>query len=463
MPAADAEAPRSLTLVIDADATTAIGAGHLMRCATLAEAWLDEGLGAVTFAGRLELGFAQARARGLEAWREASRVDPEVLVVDSYDPVRRQRALRHPSAVLRVLVDDASGPVADGYDAVWNPNAYASIGRYHAFGGLALAGPSALPIRLDLPVWEAPGHGTAVTLGGGAPPPSLREAVALLAATGSASDWSGLGDWLPESCVRLEPRRPWHGLVQASRLLTAAGSTVWEAAAVGVPVAVVLLADNQREVFQWVRSQGVPAVNPEEHATPASLAAALAAALTLARPLPPLRSGADHVARCLAALATPTGSVGPLRFRLPTVGDAERLWVWANDVATRDASYGRGPISWGAHQEWFDARLSDPATWLRLALDSAGRPVGVIRCETGDDWSTARLSFALAPRARGRGLGAGLVADGVEEFRREHPATTLAADVVANNSASLRIFRRLSWPETPAADRHHFRSAGVPA
>ncbi|MEO8633710.1 MAG: bifunctional UDP-2,4-diacetamido-2,4,6-trideoxy-beta-L-altropyranose hydrolase/GNAT family N-acetyltransferase [Gemmatimonadales bacterium] len=448
-----------LTLEVDADATAQIGAGHLMRCAALAEAWLDLGLGAVRFPGDVDLPFAAARASLLAARAPEGAGASTVLVCDSYDRARRERAALRDDVRARILVDDLCGPVPEGFDAVWNPSPHASLSDYPLFVGAVLAGPDVLPIRTGLPRWcNAPGP-TAVLLGGGHPPRHVAAALEVLAARHKPGDFARLGDWMPAGWASLDPQQPWEGIATCGRLLTGAGATLWEAAMVGVPLAVVLLAENQRRGFEWAVYAGVPGVDALAATSPESLADQLDLALNAAVALPPLRSGTKRVARWIGALAgSRVHADSGLRLRPAVAADAYALWIWANDPITRSASFERPPIEWSGHLQWLTAKLTDPTVLIFIAESHAGRPLGAIRLDTKDHWGVAELSYGLATEVRGQGLGYQLVATALRALKVLHPATRIHAEVGIANLPSLRIFRRLGWNETVGTDRVCFDS-----
>jgi RimJ/RimL family protein N-acetyltransferase len=444
---------------LDADANAVIGAGHLMRCAALAEAWLDLGLGAVRFAGSLDLPFTASRASLLAARSPERTGGSTVLVSDSYDPLRRERAALRDDVRARVLVDDLCGPVPEGFDAVWNPSPRASQSDYPRFRGAVLAGPDVLPIRTGLPHWGGAPGPTAVLLGGGRPHPHVSAALDLLASHHDPGAFARLGDWMPQAWTALDPHRPWEGIARCGRLLTGAGATLWEAATVQVPVAVMLLAENQRRGFEWAVEAGVPGVDALAITSADTLAEQLAAALSAAVPLPPMRAGTERVARWIGALAGSRAHPSSgLRLRPALVADAYPLWLWANDAATRAASFGRALIEWSEHLEWLAAQLADPAVLILLAEAPDHCPLGVLRLQTSDHWVTARLSYGLALEARGRGQGHALLAAGLDTLRVLHPRTRVEAEVATGNAPSLKIFRRLGWSEQRSADRIVFHS-----
>lgn len=127
--------------------------------------------------------------------------------------------------------------------------------------------------------------------------------------------------------------------------------------------------------------------------------------------------------------------------------DAYALWLWANDPETRTAAFDRLEIPWDEHIRWVEGQLASSEALLMIARLPDGRPVGSIRFDTEDGWRTSRLSYVVAPEARGHGYGTALVEQGVAALFARHPAAEVKALVRSGNAASLGIFRRLGWSE----------------
>ena len=291
------------TLVLVADATARIGAGHAMRLGTLGAAWKRAG-GSVRAVGRVEIGFVRDRyaALGIEIG-DADPVAGDVLVVDSYDAAVRFRWSQLPAPALRILVDDGiGGDIPPGFGVVWSPNAYASAASYRGYAGVVLAGTEYLAIRGDIPRWIQPRNGEIlVSLGGGRPSRVLVEAMSILDELAGAERFAATGDWAPAGWRRVAPEDLWSAAVSARQLVTAAGSTVWEAASMGIPVVLLMTADNQRQVYRWCRDAGVPGLNALL-VDAEFLAHQLRALLAVPSALPPVTDGSDRVVSRLREL-----------------------------------------------------------------------------------------------------------------------------------------------------------------
>lgn len=290
-------------LVLRADASAAVGAGHVMRLAALAQAWRAAG-GAVRIAGEITQPFVQARLDEIGVGRCAPDDigHGDVLVVDTYDERTRVQLGMKGTRSLRVLVDDVGLLVPPGYNVVWNPNPYPSRHLYPHFAGAMLEGPLNVPLRTSLPRWiRSAGDETMVSLGGGAPNPTVLEALGVLSDLALGGHFATTLDPAPTGWRRVSAELFWTEAAVASRLVTAAGTTAWEAAAVGIPVVLVQTAPNQRLVYTWTRDLGVPGVNAAL-GDAEYLAHQIRALLPAARPMPRLTDGSARVVEQLGAM-----------------------------------------------------------------------------------------------------------------------------------------------------------------
>lgn len=291
-----------MQLILHADATSTIGAGHIMRCVSLAEAWIELGVGQVSHHGEVTIPFAKNRllALGIES-REGAYSDSSnaVLLVDSYDEGVRRAAGERQSR-LKVLVDDL-GHVAPGFDVIWNPNAYDADYLYASFSGVVIS--QQVPIRRDLPHWKRESSDVAVTLGGRIPPDWIVDAIERWAASRGIQLLTGDASWIPASWRKVTADDPWKAFARCSMILTAGGSTVWEAAHVGIPACVLVTAPNQRLIGEWVRVHGVPVIDITRADASSDFYSKLQSFAIEAALLPRLENGASDVARILQRLA----------------------------------------------------------------------------------------------------------------------------------------------------------------
>ena len=123
-----------------------------------------------------------------------------------------------------------------------------------------------------------------------------------------------------------------------------------------------------------------------------------------------------------------------ITLRHASLADAERLHNWRNDIEARNNSLDTDPIPFERHVEWLRAALGRGNPTILIA-EEQGSPVGVVRyAKINDD--EVKLSWIVAPSARGRGIATHMVtltADGPLRKMRIH------ADIKAANEASIRV------------------------
>lgn len=139
-----------------------------------------------------------------------------------------------------------------------------------------------------------------------------------------------------------------------------------------------------------------------------------------------------------------------LTVRLATESDAYPLWIWANEAEARLASWNRQEIPWPDHRRWLTMVLGAADRLVLVAETEDGQPIGTVRFDPADD--ALRLSYAIAPEARGRGYAGVMVTEALTWLRATGNLTPIIAVVAPGNERSLRVFRRLGWAERIRTD-----------
>jgi len=275
--------PAKRTVVIRADGGQAIGLGHVTRCLALAEELIDRGM-TVTFLTRTperpvleRMERARCGVERLDGSEEPSALGGRAafVVVDLYGVTPAyQEAIRSAGARLLVVDDVARSPVVA--DLLLNQNLGVEAATYsvaphtrvllgpryallrRAFRG-ATASP-AVPIRLLVTMGGSDPHNATtrvvealedvrgefaldVVVG-----PSFVHDAALAAAAGRASHAVAIHRDPPDLAALMG---------RATLAVSAAGSTCWELAHLGVPAVVLVLADNQAGVAAGLAAAGL--------------------------------------------------------------------------------------------------------------------------------------------------------------------------------------------------------------
>ncbi len=473
------------TLLLRADADSATGTGHVMRCLALGQAWQDGGGRAVLAAHRLppflkqrlqNEGFdvadvvsdAATAADSEEIVRLAEQWDAAAVVIDGYhftaDYVNRIRSAGCRAAV----IDDFGGFVSA--DVIINPNLYARAADYPAVDASAvlLPGSRFALLRREFRICRQQGvsprsqvRRILVSCGGSDPGNVTEELVRLLGTVctadqeiavilgGAHRDAAAIrrrAAALPCSVhVRQNVDDMAELMLQADLAVAAAGSTVWELACLGVPIAAVVTADNQQKVADCVAACG-PGRN---------LGAARQMTETeFSRIMRPLLQDARTIRRMSAAGLAAVDGQGALRvaqiladpvltLRPAVERDSRLLWEWRNDPVVRAASFSTDPIPWEDHCRWLSARLQHPDCRILIAEDAAGDPVGQVRLDREGDRAT--ISVSVASGRRTSGLGTALIRAAVNRAFVHEEVRLVEAWIRPENRASQAAFLKAGF------------------
>lgn len=474
-----------MMLLLRADANTTVGTGHVLRGLALGQAWQDQG-GAVTLAGHLDNSalIERLQAEGVtvepmttEPGSEADaavtadlakRLGARWVVLDGYHfSGAYQRQLKE--AGLHVLALDDDGHAEHYYaDLVLNQNLHAAeeLYRRREPSTRLLLGPRYVLLRREFAAyrdWQRNIVETAcnvlVTLGGSDVDnvtlkvvhalglvESVSTAVVVVgagnphqAALKAAAVEAGPAVQLRCNVINMAQLMTW-----ADVAVTAAGSTTWERACLGLPGLMVVLADNQVRVAEAAAAAGLGQNLGWHSALSAeSLAKSLSALLRdAAARAEQARRGREIVdGRGAERVVTQMHAAG-LTLRPVRPDDCRLVWEWANEPAVRAVSFSMEPIPWERHQAWFADRLADPDC-LFFVAELAGHPLGQVRIDLSDP--EAMLSISLAPQARGRGHGVAMVRSACDAAFATGRTRAIVALVRDGNVPSRRMFLKAGF------------------
>lgn len=493
-----------MTLVIRADASTEIGTGHVMRCLALAQAWMDAAGGVgihsdVTFVCALLPSAMRQRLiadgcrvvelhvepGGRDDVRQTLFVAREKMaaegcpwvVVDGYqfDGIY-QKSIREAGFKL-LVIDDYNHLPEYNCDILLNQNIgsseYAYDGNHDArrlmgptFALLRREFGTSRPVSMDrkISAGEVPvlGKNILVTMGGadfhGMTAKTLRsldeyvdgDPLHVRAVVGAAfQDTPALKALAANNHHTVEILQnvtDMPALISwADLVISAAGSTCWELMALGKPVMVVVLAENQERIAVELERQGY-AVNlgwyhawTSDHflSTFTLLTTSSGRRRIMAEKGMALVDGAGALKVCLRM------NPDLLALRNAVRGDARLLWEWANDSGTRMASFSSREIPWDEHCQWFEDRLCNERCRLLIA-EVASMPVGLVRFERDSDQG-AIVSVVLSPLLRGLGFGKEVIRRGTEHYVGIEGADKIDAYIKPENRASQRAFEHAGY------------------
>jgi len=230
-------------------------------------------------------------------------------------------------------------------------------------------------------------------------------------------------------------------LAWADAAVAAAGSTCWELAYMGVPMAVVALAENQRLIAKNLAAHGMAIdLGWHDDLTSGSLTKSLRTLLEDFQLRKMMTSSAQRrvdgkgAARVVANLRATD-----VLLRSATINDSRSVWNLANDFHVRKASFLPDPIPWADHVCWYEAKLLDPDTHFLIAADRSSEFLGVVRFDQGEN-GNALISVAVPPEARGLSTGTALIIEGKSWLFANSGMKQIEALIRPQNGASVAAF-----------------------
>ena len=492
-----------MRLAIRADASLAIGSGHVMRCLTLAEAVMARG-GEVLFICRAHDGHlaemiatrgvrvvcletpldgrpsrgtygdwlgvdAETDARQTLAALDERDFEPDWMVVDHYGlGADWETALRRAARRIMVIDDLADRP--HDCNLLLDQNWIADFEtRYAALvpaGSRLLLGPAYA--LLQRPYREIAGR---AEIRSGGPRRVLvyfgatdaagltlqtldaflgldREDVTADIVVGSGNaDRSALLDRAAGRAnvnVHLSLPSLAELMLAADLAVGAGGTTSWERICLKLPALVVTLADNQRPIAAEIDRIGLARwLGDAADVDKATLASALRDCLGSA--------GTSWFDGRLASKIDGQGAErvvdalfgGDIVVRRANLSDTERTFDWRNHPSIRAVSHNSEEIEFADHKRWFADVLSSTSRFMLIG-ERGGEPVGVVRFDVDD--GVAVVSIYLAPGHSAKGDGGKLLLAAEAWLAQEVPRVqTVAADIRPGNDASAKMFMRCGY------------------
>ncbi|WP_153559358.1 UDP-2,4-diacetamido-2,4,6-trideoxy-beta-L-altropyranose hydrolase [Roseimaritima sediminicola] len=479
-------------LLIRADASADIGAGHIMRMIALGQAWNQRGGNAIIASQtcpdwlrrRLDeesLGFELLDVQRIGSLQDAAKTGILAralhcvwLVLDGYRfDLAYQRSLRAAVDAPILLVDDYCHESEFSADAILNQNLYATELHYSSEipNCDMFLGPSFVLLREEFKNatkrsldQRAPPRRLLVTLGAGDPNNTTELILKSLEiasednleirviAGGSNTNISSLKDQALRSKHQtsvltnvsdMPAQFNW-----ADSVISAAGSTCWEWLHHGRRGAVVIIADNQKLVAKSLAEQNL-AINlgDARRLEPSTIATKLRDLLAAgdAAGENGKRVIDGHGASRIAAHLD-----DGLWLRDADAQDCETYYLWANDPSVRKNSLTPEPILWENHEPWFSRKLASCSSELYVAIKK-DQPIGQVRFDRDNDGSWT-IDYSMDRHWRGRGMGTQVLRLATRRFFDRHAAPVTAVVRVAN-TPSLRCFGRLGFREIDSKDR----------
>jgi UDP-2,4-diacetamido-2,4,6-trideoxy-beta-L-altropyranose hydrolase len=236
-------------------------------------------------------------------------------------------------------------------------------------------------------------------------------------------------------------------MAQADLFVGAGGGTSWERAGLGLPTVCIAVAANQQRNAERLASAGAHVyLGTSEQVTIEQLRQAIGFLLGNYGLRQSLAERSRQLVDGLGAQRVAVALSGSaLQLRPATIDDARLLFAGRNAPSVRRWAVRPEEILWESHQAWFAASLCNPQRLLLIASAADG-PVGVLRYDR--DQARAEVSIYLFEGRSGLGWGRVLLARGEAFVAALWPDLRfITAQVLADNQPSLSLFRRAGYQQ----------------
>jgi len=481
-------------LFFRADSTTPMGTGHIMRCLALAQAWQDHGR-KVTFLSHCESEFLRQRIlkEGFEFIPiEKPHPDPDDLdftldmlsaikhqtpatilwlVLDGYHfTTDFQKAIRENGHRL-LIIDDMAHLSHYHADILLNQNIHASTLRYSCDRDtVKLFGCEYILLRREFlkhKDWkrEIPqkANKILVTMGGADPDNVTLKVIRALNSLNvidlevkivvgpSNPNIINLQKELAQSSLNFEilmsVKNMSHLMTWADLSISAAGSTCWELAFMGLPSLFITVADNQMGIAEALQQAGAGIhLGWYDEIMFNSIVETLQKILYN-------NERREDISESGYKLVDGRGGkrilrpmlVNEMQIQHVKEGNCKLLWKWVNDPQTRSASFHSNPITWEQHSQWFKKKLKSSDCIIYLITINQNNPFGQVRFDIKKN--NAIISLSITTKFRGIGMSSEMIKQACVQFFRENETQAIQALVKEENMISISAFKKAGFVE----------------
>jgi UDP-2,4-diacetamido-2,4,6-trideoxy-beta-L-altropyranose hydrolase len=244
------------------------------------------------------------------------------------------------------------------------------------------------------------------------------------------------------------------GLMESADLaVSAAGSTLYELAATGVPTLAFAVAENQIAVLDaLVEREIIWGCLPPLIDNGQSLKMVAEAAISAGRDEINARRqrgmslvdgrGADRLAVSL--------EFEPIRLRPAAFTDLIPLFELRNEQEVRNNSVNQSLVTYEQHEHWLASKLNDDCCRLFVVVSRNNLVVGQVRFDLTPESKGVVISVSLAPEIRGLGLAGAILEESISQARGELDFDEVFALIRESNIPSQKAFEKCGFRDVGA-------------
>jgi UDP-2,4-diacetamido-2,4,6-trideoxy-beta-L-altropyranose hydrolase len=241
-------------------------------------------------------------------------------------------------------------------------------------------------------------------------------------------------------------------MLASDAAISAAGQTLSELAALGIPGVAIYIADYQLRNWKAWTKKGFIAAAARVDAIMKGLKQLESSAVR--------RKNSQRLRKTISSAGTfkivdalvrnaakrklnRKNAQKNLSLRKVTNGDCRDLWLWRNTHQARSGSFQSNPIPYSDHERWFERKTKDPNALL-LAVQAGEEKVGHVRYDI--DGEKAVISILLNPQFYGMGFGTRSIRMADQNFlNRKDAPRAIYAEIQNHNNASIKAFKAAGY------------------
>jgi RimJ/RimL family protein N-acetyltransferase len=133
-----------------------------------------------------------------------------------------------------------------------------------------------------------------------------------------------------------------------------------------------------------------------------------------------------------------------IKFRKPTLNDAQLYFDWVNDESVRSNSYNTSKIDFETHVNWFTSKLKDENCFMYLFQNESNEFIGQVRIQKQDDFSSI-IGVSIDVNQRGKGYANKIIEIASNHFLSKNDKNTIDACIKEENIASAKGFEKAGF------------------